>query len=295
MDDTAPGRQALGQALGPVVTGTDGSDHATRAVLWAADEAAVRGRPLTIVHALGVEQALYLAYDDAHTILDRARTVLDEATAQVSARRPDVRVSATVSYDETTESLLEAAGTDGTIVLGSRGLGGFSALLVGSAGLRTAAHARGPVIVVRDVTDTSEHRVVAALRDERDQDALRFAARTAALRDVPLRVVSVWMFLRNAGSMATMVDDLSGVARSEAEATAHLVVPIRKEFPDLTVTEDTVRAVSVAGALVEAAEHADLLVTGARGPTHPISSPLGRVTHAVIHRARCPVAIVPRG
>ncbi|WP_326613976.1 universal stress protein [Streptomyces scopuliridis] len=283
-----------GQTLGPVVAGADGSDHAARAVLWAADEAAVRQQSLTIVHAIGLDQALSLAYDNSHAVLSRARTILDEVTAQVSRLHPELSVSTVVTREEAAESLLEAAGGNGTIVVGSRGLGGFSALLVGSTGLRTAARASGPVIVVRDIANTTERTVMAAVRDDRDRDALRFAARTASLRKASLRVVSVWMFLQNVGSMATMVDNLSAVAQSEAEATTHIVAPVRKEFPDLAIAEETMRAVSVPGALAKAAEHADLLVLGARRPTHPISSPLGRVTHAVLHHTPCPLAVVPR-
>ncbi|MEV7869955.1 universal stress protein [Streptomyces sp. NPDC088124] len=284
------------RTLGPVVAGTDGSDHATRAVLWAAGEAASRRGPLTIVHAIGVEQARYLAFDDTHTVLGKARETLDTAAARVAREHADVPVSTVLSRDEPAESLLEAAGEDGTVVVGSRGRGGFTALLMGSVGLRTAARAKGPVIVVRHTTEGTGGVVAVAVRDDGDRDALTYAARTARLRHASLRVVSVWLFLQNVGSMATMVDDLSGMAEAEGEATSHMVEPVRKEFPDLEVVVETVRATSVAGALVEAAADAaaDLLVMGARRPAHRIGSPLGRVTHAVLHHAPCPVAVVPR-
>ncbi|MFE2943094.1 universal stress protein [Streptomyces sp. NPDC059255] len=279
------------RALGPVVAGTDGSDHATTAVLWAAGEAASRRRPLTIVHAIGVEHS-----DDTHTVLGKARETLDAAAARVAREYADLPVSTVLSRDEPAESLLEAAGEDGTVVVGSRGLGGFTALLMGSVGLRTAARAKGPVIVVRHVTEDTGGVVAVAVRDDGDRDALTFAARTARLRHASLRVVSVWLFLQNVGSMATMVDDLSGMAEAEGEATSHMVEPVLKEFPDLEVMVETVRATSVAGALVEAAADAaaDLLVMGARRPAHRIGSPLGRVTHAVLHHAPCPVAVIPR-
>ncbi|MFE3137905.1 universal stress protein [Streptomyces scopuliridis] len=290
MDSVASGIQALG----PVVAGTDGSEPATKGVLWAADEAAARGRPLTIVHAIGVEQAQYLAFDDSHLILGTAREVLDKAAARVADRHPGVSVSTELSRDEAPDSLLEAAGTDGTIVVGSRGLGGFSALLLGSVGLRVAARARGPVVVVRHSPGVPSGVVLAAVRDDGDRDTLRFAARTARLRRASLRVVSVWLFLQNVGSMATMVDDVSGIVRAEADATSRIVAPVREEFPDLVITEEVLRATSVAGALVKACEHTDLLVMGARRPAHAIGSPLGRVTHAVLHHAPCPVALIPR-
>ncbi|MFJ7199203.1 MULTISPECIES: universal stress protein [unclassified Streptomyces] len=59
------------------------------------------------------------------------------------------------------------------------------------------------------------------------------------------------------------------------------------------MTEHTVRTGSVSEALVAATADADMIVVGTRRRSHPIGSPLGRVTHAVLHHARCPVVLVP--
>ncbi|MFJ2112554.1 hypothetical protein ACIOEX_11770 [Streptomyces sp. NPDC087850] len=71
-------------ALGPVVAGTDGSEKAMEEVLWAAGEAAARKQPLAVVHAIGVEQAGYVAHDESHRVLDTAKEVLDDAATLVS-------------------------------------------------------------------------------------------------------------------------------------------------------------------------------------------------------------------
>ncbi|WP_242644346.1 universal stress protein [Streptomyces laculatispora] len=122
-----------------------------------------------------------------------------------------------------------------------------------------------------------------------------YAARTARLHDASLRVVGVWVFYQNVGSMATVFKDTSRLAEAESKATSRMVNPVRREFPDLKVTVETVRAGSVAGALLEAATDTELLVTGTRNPAHRIGHPLGQVTHAVLHHAPCPVAVIPRG
>ncbi|MFJ9427742.1 universal stress protein [Streptomyces sp. NPDC101249] len=288
------GNESATGRLGPVVVGTDGSRQATRAVLWAADEAAARRRPLTVVHATGSEQNSYPPFDGSPTALDEARRVLDDAAARVARRRPDVETHTWLSRDKAPRSLLEAAGADATVVVGSRGLGGFSGLLLGSVGLRTAARARVPVVVVRGDEQSPHGVVTAAARDDGDLGALRHAALTARARDASLTVIGVWMFLQNVGSMATMFDDIGAMAASEAEATSRTVEPIRKEFPELDVTVETVKAASAAGALVEAAAGTDLLVVGARRPAHAPLFALGQVTHAVLHHAPCPVAVVPR-
>lgn len=282
------------QRLGPVVVGTDGSEHATTAVLWAAHEAATRGGPLTVVHGAGSRHARSWTTESPMTAVDEGRAVLDRAAAAVSDRFPELAVDTVLSRADPGESLLEASGPQDTLVVGSRGHGGFSSLLLGSVGLHVCSRSHGPVIVVREVPEPATGVVAVAVRDDGDRGALRFAARTAQARGASLRVVSAWMFLEAAGSMVAVVDDVGAVARSEIEATKRTVAPVREEFPDVPVVEDVVRSRSVAGSLVEVSPAADLLVMGARRPARSVGAPLGRVTHAVLHHARCPVAVFPR-
>lgn len=85
--------------MGPVVVGTDGSGHATRAVRWAVGEAAARGRPLRIVYATGTDHGRpYLSQEDGRQIHGFAEGVLDEAVAL--ARRLDPAVSVTTAVCE---------------------------------------------------------------------------------------------------------------------------------------------------------------------------------------------------
>ncbi|MFI8281424.1 universal stress protein [Streptomyces sp. NPDC085929] len=294
MDSSASGMASLG----PVVVATDGSEGAARAVRWAAGEAASRSQPLTIVHAgdLGADVD---SIDSAavQRIRDTGRRLLDDAAARVSEQFPDLSVTTTLSESEVTGSVLDATPADGTIVVGPPGRGRFAELLLGSVGLTVAGRAQGPVIVVRGSTEAAPRPrrvVLAAVRDDLDLDVLHFAAKTAQNRKASLRVLKAWLFLQSVGSVAPMLDDLSGIAKTEAVATSCFAESIRTEFPDLMVTEDTVRATSVAGALVEESLHADLLVIGARRRALALGSPLGRVTDAILHHSRCPVAIVPR-
>lgn len=290
MDATVPSEDGLG----PVVAGTDGSGQATEAVLWAAAEASARGRPLTVVHGVGDERQGYWTAEEAVAVFEEGRRLLDRAETAVAEHFPQLPVSTVLSKGGSAESLLETAQPQDTLVVGSRGRGGFASLMLGSVGLRVAARSRGPVIVVREVPAPRTGAVVAAVRDDGDRGALRFAARTAVAHGAQLRVVSVWKFLENVGSMAAAVDDVSAIARSEAEATRRTVGPVRDEFPGLAIEEDVLRSGSVAGSLVEASAAADLVVMGARRPAHALGAGLGRVTHAVLHHAHCPVAVLPR-
>jgi nucleotide-binding universal stress UspA family protein len=287
--------KAGNERLGPLVVGTDGSEHGTRAVLWAAAEAAARAQPLSIVHGVGSEPlASYWTPEGARVLIDGGREVLDQALSTVREEFPELRVSTVLSRGTPAESLLEAVCPTDTLVVGSRGRGGFAALLLGSVGLEVAARAPGPAVVVRQTAEVPHGTVVVAVRDDGDRNALRFAARTAALHGATVRVVSVWMFLESTGSMAARVDDVGDVARLEREATRRTVEPVRQEFPGVTIVEGVVRSRSVPGSLVEASSQADLLVMGARRPAHALGPALGRVTHAVLHHAQCPVAVLPR-
>lgn len=280
---------------GPVVVGTDGSDHATRAVRWAAGEAAARSRPLRIVYATATGHGRpNLSQADSRQIEGFVEGMLEEAAALAGRLAPAVPVTTAVCENEPAASLIGEAGPEGTIVVGSRGRGGFASLLVGSDSLRVAARSPVPVVVVPSGDDREPAGVVlAAARDEGDEEALRVAAALAARDGASLRVLSAWVFFENIGSMAMMLDSVDRLAADQATATARLVAPVRKDFPGLTVSEHVVRAGSVSGVLVAATADADVIVIGSRRRSHPIGSPLGHVTHAVLHHAHCPVVLVP--
>ncbi|GAA3379002.1 universal stress protein [Streptomyces sannanensis] len=274
-----------GPELGWVVAGVDGSADAMTAALWAAAEADRRGQPLNLVHAMDTEgRDLYVSAEMMRNIRRTGNALLEDAAAQVAQRFPGLRVTTELSPLEPSAGLHDVAGGHGTIVIGNRGLGGFTALLLGSVGLRVAAGAQGPVVVVRAAGEGVDKGVVlAAVRDRADLECVRHAARAAQLRTASLRLLSV----RN-------VLHLGEIAQEHEQQLREVAGRIHEEFPGLTVTEDIDKGSSVAGALVEASRRADLLVMGGRRAPHGISPTLGRVTHAVLHHAHCPVELIPR-
>ncbi|WP_406375564.1 universal stress protein [Streptomyces sp. NBC_00647] len=283
---------------GPITVGADGSEGAALAVRWAAVEASSRGVPLHIVCATGLDTwGTELARDSVvQRVLGAGLNTVERAAAQAEDQAPGIRVTSMVSRDAAAAALLGEAGDDGLTVVGTRGAGGFSALLLGSVGLRVAACATAPVVVVRGTPGhVTTDAVLVAVRDERDLDVMRFAAETAYRHKASLRVLSAYTYYQYAGSMVPMLGDLTEVAEEQASSIARLIAPVRDEYPDLTVTSELVRAQSPAGALVDASAHADLVVVGARRPAHRLGTPLGHVVHAVLHHAHCPVAVVPYG
>ncbi|MFJ5811960.1 universal stress protein [Streptomyces sp. NPDC093093] len=285
-----------GLELGSVVVGVDGSEPARRAALWASDEAARRRRPLHIVYGSDIDgRVLDLSAEDAERVRAKARELLDGTAAAVQDRHPALSVSTEFSRSGPAMSLRRAAGTRGTVVVGNRGPGGFSTLTLNSVGLKAAAEARTPVIVVRGSCDEANHGVVlAAVRDEYDLDCVRHAASAAELRKATLRLLHVRNLLEAVSSVARTLNKSDAVAGAHEQSLEALAQQIRDEYPSLTVQTDALEGVSVAGVLVEASRHADLLVMGGLRSPSSIGRTPGRATHGLVHHAYCPVELIPR-
>ncbi|MFF0428134.1 universal stress protein [Streptomyces sp. NPDC004520] len=283
--------------LATVVVGVDGSPSARSAALWAADEAARRGQSLYLVHAADTDRrALFVRAETLQAIREAGRDLLDETAAAVQRDHPDLTVVKELSKLEPVAGLTSTAGRRGTIVVGNRGLGGFAALMLGSVGLGVAARATVPVIVVRDHGDRPETGVVtAAVHGASDLSWLRVAAAEAETRKASLRLLSVWNVLTHVGSVATMLDDLDGIARTRVQEVREIADLLRHDYPELDISHHVETGTSTPGILIDASAHADLLVMGTEHRALGATPALGRVAHVVLHHAHCPVQIVPSG
>ncbi|WP_328740603.1 universal stress protein [Streptomyces erythrochromogenes] len=281
-----------------VVVGVDGSESARAAALWAAKEAVRRGRPLHIVYASDTDgRALYLSAETIEGVRVNGRALLDDTAKAVSAEYPGLNVTTEFSRAGAVDSLHRAGGLNGTVVVGNRGLGGFNSLMLGSVGLDTAAIAMTPVIVVRGIDGAEETgTVLAAIRDEHDLLIARYAAKEAELHKASLRLLHVWNVLQSVGEVVSMLDGVDEIAGGHAETLRAVSDVVRGEFPDLDVQADVEKSVSVAGVLVEASRHADLLVMGGRRVPGPLglAPNLGKATHSLLHHSHCPVLLIPR-
>ena len=132
---------------GAVVVGVDGSEGGERALRWAAGEARLRGAPLRAVWAWSYMDQPGGGFDPGYGE-DRARAGLDEALAGLGDEGGGVEVERLVVCDLPVRALLDAAGGADLLVVGSRGLGGFKGLLLGSVGSQVAHHAPCPVVIV---------------------------------------------------------------------------------------------------------------------------------------------------
>lgn len=133
--------------MGVVVVGVDGSDGSAAALRWAADEARRRGDRLRAVLAWSfLDQPL--GDFDASYGETAARERLDAALAAAGDHTAGVEVEARVVCDLPARAVLGAADDADLLVVGSRGLGGFRGLLLGSVSQQVAHHAPCPVVIV---------------------------------------------------------------------------------------------------------------------------------------------------
>jgi nucleotide-binding universal stress UspA family protein len=281
----------------PVIAGTDGSEASMRAVEWAAREAAARRRDLYIFAVPAMPRGWQPGRPDA--VAEHLCAVADLALATAAARaaelEPDLCVCTERLSGPPAQALLGAAAGGSMLVVGSRGAGGFEALLLGSLSRHVAFAAPCPVVVARQETAVVHRQVVVGVGRADRPAALGFAFDEARLHRARLQVVHAWeLFLPPALLTGAGRPGAAGGGITE-EATAWLgaqLAPWREKYPDIRVVVDVVNA-SPGRALAAASAQADLVVLGRRGQQDPSAGGTGAVIHAVLNHGRCPVAVVP--
>jgi nucleotide-binding universal stress UspA family protein len=282
----------------PVLVGVDGSDASLAAVDLGGREARLHGRPLRLVHAfvwplLGVYLGPSPEGPGAGGLAADAERVLAEALARVSAAEPGLPVSGAVVTGEVVPVLLAEAQQAALVVLGDRGLGGFTGLLVGSVAVQVTAHAPGPVLVARGTARPAGPVVVGVDGSETSLAALEFAAAEAAVRGTDLVALHTWFgrLPEEDEQELPLIYDAEDVRAEQARRLAGWVAATRQRFPAVPLHE-RVRAGRPARTLLAAAATAQLVVVGARGRGGFTGLLLGSVSQALLHHADCPVAVI---
>ncbi|MDN3027930.1 universal stress protein [Streptomyces sp. S.PB5] len=292
---------------GHVLVGVDGSDGASRALDWAAAEAQARGAPLEILHAW--PWARHGAADaqpgarDMDSLIGTAHDVLARAATRARELAPGLDVMRTLSPEPAATELVRRGEWAALTVVGSRGPGRVSELLGGSVSLRVAARCGSPLLVVRGERapgDPEHGTVLVGVADDTDACAAQFAFEEARQRSAQAWVLHVSAVPQLTGSRRVPPTERAGTAmttllRSESAVPRLAVAGLRERFPEVGVRVDTVWS-GASRALVEATRLADLVVITAHRPHGRRPAPQrGSFTDALLHRAHCPVALVPVG
>ncbi len=149
------GIPASGELEGSVVLGVDGSEASSRAVGIAFEEASLRGAALTAVHTWIDDAVSWNIYSDKDkeemaSVRDKAGwVVLTESLAGWPEQYPNVRVDRMVEHGNPVNKIRALSKGAQTVVVGSRGRGGFTGLLLGSTS-RSLSHLLDcPLIIAR--------------------------------------------------------------------------------------------------------------------------------------------------
>lgn len=286
---------------GLVVVGVDGSASSLAAVEAAAREARLRRAALKVVHAF-FWPAMHVPLGPSplgppeggiQNMVDRLVT---EAVEHARTAAPEVEVSHAVVMGEPLTVLEAQSRAAELVVVGSRGMGGFVGLLVGSTAVHLAAHGRCPVLVVRQEAHTDGPIVLGVDGSAPGAEAVDFAFAEAALRTVPLVALHAWTTW-NAPLPAPQVASMPyanppGALDQEEETLVSAALAGRQEhYPDVAVEHRVVHG-QTREALIEASRSARLIVVGARGRGGFAGLLLGSVSQALLHHAHCPVAVV---
>lgn len=295
-----------------IVVGVDGSDSALHATRWAAREAQRRGAPLHLFHTCYIPTApprspvaLPRGYGDA--LREYGMEWLAEAETAAREVAPSITVTTEVKVGAAAAKLVEASRKARLVVLGTRGLGGFSSLLVGSVAIAVAAHAECPVAVVRgrdhDTEPAELGPVLVGVDGSPLSDlAVGYAFDAAAERGAPLVAVHVWNqgTIDVAWPMLPMEVSWEDIAADEKRLLSERLAGWREKYPDVEVHQ-RVREGRQAKMLLEEAEvgvdaphdgPAQVIVVGSRGRGALAGLGLGSVSHSLLHHARCPVVVV---
>jgi nucleotide-binding universal stress UspA family protein len=275
-------------ATKPVIAGTDGSQESLRAVEWAAREAALRGASLRVV-AIPVLPPRMTPNPStpgtvAGTIEHSTSQALAAAAQQAAALEPGLAIETELLAGAPAEVLVQIAPDASMLVLGSRGAGGFTALILGSVSRYVATHAPVPVVLAREET-TAEHReIVVGVRDPGQATAaLGFGFQEAALRKAGLLAVH---------ARSWSVPGHPEEAAEEASRLESAITTWREKFPGVQARSEVVHA-HPGRVLAGSSARAELVVLGRHGPSAPHARGVGSVTHAVLGHAHGPVVSVP--
>jgi nucleotide-binding universal stress UspA family protein len=261
-----------------IVAGHDGSPDSAQALDWAVREARLHETGLIVCH---------VRPDLPDAIASAARRfgeqLLDEAIRRAQAGLGCAGIQPLLAAGPPAQVLRELSNGAAMVVVGSRGSGG---LLLGSVSLHVAAHASGPVTVVRGRWQPVPGMAVASVVVGADgsgpaQQAVVFAFEEAARYEAPL--VAVCALADTPGVL--------GTARQVEADFDQALAKCEAGYPEVKV-QRVIQQGAPREALLEAAAGAQLLVVGARGRGGLPGMRLGSVSFAVLHHAPCTVSII---
>ncbi|HWI42383.1 MAG TPA: universal stress protein [Nocardioides sp.] len=270
---------------GSIVVGADGSDAADRAIHWAAEQAWLERRHLTVVTA-------------AEHYLDGSRGIVNVALAMIARMRPGVEADGCVVVGDPREVLVELSPRAHLLVLGSRGHGPVRSKLLGSVSAAVSRDATCPVVVCRphhwrSANDIDAGVLVGADGTAESLPVIEHAFQQASLRGLPLTVVHCTWDGVVALTGPAVLDPQAVGMEEERLLLAESVAGFTAKFPEVHVELQVARGLAEQ-VLAAGSARWDLVVVG----RHPVDTfarrAMGAVSTSVVEHAHTSVAVVPQ-
>jgi nucleotide-binding universal stress UspA family protein len=286
---------------GNIVVGVDGSPASEHAVMWAAEEARLQHRALSLVHAkdrIAVDELAWLASAGVSTsqveerIRSNAARVVERAHSLATDHCPGLPVESIIADQDARSLLLDLGDSAEMTVVGTRGHGHVAGLLLGSVSAALVRHSRRPVVVVRPGPELGRGVLVGADGSEESVELVERAYREASWHQLPLTVVHcVWDRLL-AQARWSVVSDSDPEVDEARLRIAESIAGIAEKFPDVPM-EVLVTRGAIDACLADLTARYDLLVIGR--PSRPLLLRLtsSGLTTPVVEHAHCPVLVVP--
>lgn len=282
-----------------IAVGVDGSAGSKAATTWAAEEAARLGAGVLLVHAYTPYQVVggfyAAAYPPAPVEDDTsAERVLEEAAREAEQLVPGERIAMSVVRADPRTALLQAAARSRMLVVGDEAHPALSRLVTGSVVAPVAAHSPVPVVAVPANWQEASPQgavVVAVKNIEAASLLVRQAFELAAVHKAGLTVLHAWELLTRYDDAIAEHAPLPEWERRAQADLASIIDPIASQFPEVEVRVTLVHG-QAARTLVDASEHADLLVIARRPHAFPFGH-LGGTGRAVLRATRCPTIVLP--
>ena len=275
-----------------IVVGVTGSPVAARAVDWAVARAAVRGQRIELVGIVGGALGTVGEREVVAEAMDAAQALLDGHVARVGDR--GVEISTRVAAGNPVALLVEASSTASLLVIGSDYRGPGEGPARGAHGVRIAAGAHCPVVVVPD-RDTAhgEGVVVGVDGSAVSESAVRFAAAEADRLGEKLIAVSVWTPLQAPRNNLAVYPELylENMQAATEEVLSLALAGIPSDYPDLVV-ERVVERGYPSHVINAYAEKARLAVVGTHGRGAIARFLLGSISEEVLGRLATVTVVV---
>lgn len=286
---------------GDIVVGVDGSPSSDHAVSWAAEEAVLRHRGLTLVHAqrrVAADELAWLATAGVPSrqvsaqVRNDAEVVVERARALAADRAAGLPIDTLIADQDARRLLLDAGSGAEMTVVGTRGHGRVAGLLLGSVSSALVRHSQRPVAVVRPGAGRGRGVLVGADGSEESVELVEQAYREASLHNAPLTIVHCLWDGMLAQVRWTTVSETDPVADEARLRISESMAGMDEKFPDVS-TEVLVTRGAIDACLVDLSERYDLLVIGRPARPLLLRLTMSSLTTPVVEHAYSPVLVLP--